>query len=231
MDVAIFVPLVESQAATEVARKVCAGCPVMEECRSFAVPIAELKGIWAGTSSADRKRLRTIGRDGAMSEVALEGVPEPSADELVVLDPELANEEPLAEPAPAPPTCVVCHHELEVERIRRRAVTCTNEDCQAEHRREHERQSKARLPRRGNGHVQPVGAPAVTAAPVAVALSDDAYPANGGGNHAGNGRGQVEDPQVPLEAVSAWLAALPPAVTAVELGTGWRLARTGATNR
>lgn len=231
MDVAIFVPETESRRSTELARKVCGRCPEVDACRFFAVPIPGLRGVWGATTSRDRGRLRNLGGGAAMSDQVLDDVPEPSAPELDALEAEeLDDVETSAEStARGPvPACAVCRQPLEPERVRRLAVTCSRQSCQAQHKRNLDQARKLRDKAKSNGHLEPERAPAVAATPVAVALSADAYHANGRGNHASNGWGQAENPQVPLEAVSAWLAALPPAVTAVELGTGWRLARTGA---
>ncbi len=42
----------------EAAKKVCATCPVATACRDYAVPVAELKGVWGGLSEVERRRLR-----------------------------------------------------------------------------------------------------------------------------------------------------------------------------
>jgi WhiB family redox-sensing transcriptional regulator len=39
------------------ARAICAGCPVTEECLSFALDDEDNVGIWAGTSAPQRRRL------------------------------------------------------------------------------------------------------------------------------------------------------------------------------
>jgi len=44
--------------ATEPAKEVCRACPVRAECRDYAVPVAELKGIWGGLAEVERQRLR-----------------------------------------------------------------------------------------------------------------------------------------------------------------------------
>ncbi len=159
MDVTLFVPEHETPRSTEVARKVCATCPQVEQCRDYAVPLPQLRGVWGGTSSEQRRRLRSMRRDGVMSEPALQDLPPPLAPELATLEAELANEElPVEVTAPEPvPACVVCHRPLEAERTRKGAVTCSRETCQVEHRRDRERRSKAR----SNGHRQPVAVPAV----------------------------------------------------------------------
>lgn len=38
---------------------ICWSCPVDNECLDFAVPRPSIEGIWAGTTTADRSRMRT----------------------------------------------------------------------------------------------------------------------------------------------------------------------------
>jgi WhiB family redox-sensing transcriptional regulator len=40
------------------AKRVCHGCPVRQACEDYAVPRAELHGIWGGLSPLERARLR-----------------------------------------------------------------------------------------------------------------------------------------------------------------------------
>ncbi|MGA2211480.1 MAG: WhiB family transcriptional regulator [Acidimicrobiales bacterium] len=40
------------------ARRVCARCPVADDCLQYALAHPSLKGIWAGTSERRRRRLR-----------------------------------------------------------------------------------------------------------------------------------------------------------------------------
>lgn len=39
------------------AKKICATCPVIQECREYALRNRERNGIWGGTSDADRRKL------------------------------------------------------------------------------------------------------------------------------------------------------------------------------
>lgn len=48
-------------ATTQYARRLCHGCPVQTDCLKWALDHKE-EGIWAGTTDADRERLR---KDGA----------------------------------------------------------------------------------------------------------------------------------------------------------------------
>jgi len=43
---------------TRLPRSVCARCPVRDDCREYAIPIRELRGIWGGMTEADRKAER-----------------------------------------------------------------------------------------------------------------------------------------------------------------------------
>ncbi|MCT2587775.1 WhiB family transcriptional regulator [Actinophytocola gossypii] len=40
------------------AKAVCAGCPVLDRCRDYAVGRPELSGIWGGTTARERVALR-----------------------------------------------------------------------------------------------------------------------------------------------------------------------------
>ncbi|MBB1029695.1 WhiB family transcriptional regulator [Dietzia sp. SLG310A2-38A2] len=46
------------------AKKLCAQCPVIEQCRAHAVAHRELYGVWGGMSEADRHRLAGRVRTG-----------------------------------------------------------------------------------------------------------------------------------------------------------------------
>lgn len=43
----------------EEARSVCRACPLRDECLSWALPQADLDGIWGGTTPPERRRIRT----------------------------------------------------------------------------------------------------------------------------------------------------------------------------
>jgi len=45
----------------EAAKGVCRSCPVVQDCRDYAVPLAELKGVWGGLGEVERRRLRAQG--------------------------------------------------------------------------------------------------------------------------------------------------------------------------
>jgi WhiB family transcriptional regulator, redox-sensing transcriptional regulator len=52
--------------SVEPAKAVCRACPVMAECREYALGIPDLKGVWGGLAEDERQRLRHQ-RDGAMA--------------------------------------------------------------------------------------------------------------------------------------------------------------------
>ena len=43
---------------TSQAKAICAGCPVLAECRAYALATPGLLGIWGGTTGQDRRRAR-----------------------------------------------------------------------------------------------------------------------------------------------------------------------------
>jgi WhiB family transcriptional regulator, redox-sensing transcriptional regulator len=45
-------------ASTETAKAVCRSCPVLEDCREYALAVVGLKGVWGGLAEVERKRLR-----------------------------------------------------------------------------------------------------------------------------------------------------------------------------
>lgn len=58
----LFFPPGEAGLATQrqvaQAKALCARCPVMEQCRDWAVTSGESEGIWGGTTPAERRVLR-----------------------------------------------------------------------------------------------------------------------------------------------------------------------------
>lgn len=55
VDPEIFYPASEEEA--EVAKTVCAACPVREACLEFALASRERDGVWGGATERDRRRL------------------------------------------------------------------------------------------------------------------------------------------------------------------------------
>jgi len=67
-DVELFFPVgVAGPAAWQVgqAKAICAGCPVREECRSFALRTGQDHGIWGGLTAGERRALRRQEARGA----------------------------------------------------------------------------------------------------------------------------------------------------------------------
>jgi WhiB family redox-sensing transcriptional regulator len=55
-DVELFFPANEEEA--DVAKAVCASCPVREPCLEFALAARQLEGVWGGLTDTERRRLR-----------------------------------------------------------------------------------------------------------------------------------------------------------------------------
>lgn len=67
-DVEVFFPVgVAGPAVWQVsqAKAICAGCPVREECLSFALRTGQDHGIWAGLTAEERRALRRDEARGA----------------------------------------------------------------------------------------------------------------------------------------------------------------------
>ena len=47
-------------ASTTKAREICSTCQVGGQCLAYALADAELSGVWGGTTTQERKRLRTM---------------------------------------------------------------------------------------------------------------------------------------------------------------------------
>jgi len=61
----VFFPPSEDEAAAMPAKKICAVCPVKEQCLEYALTTNQTEGVWGGMSSGDRRRLRRRLRDRA----------------------------------------------------------------------------------------------------------------------------------------------------------------------
>lgn len=60
-DPELFFPLTETGLALEqitLAKKICARCPVAQECLTYALDNGERTGIWGGTTPHERRALR-----------------------------------------------------------------------------------------------------------------------------------------------------------------------------
>jgi WhiB family redox-sensing transcriptional regulator len=62
-DSEVFFPPSEDEAAAMAAKKICAACPVQEQCLQYALATNQTEGVWGGLSSGDRRRLRRRIRD------------------------------------------------------------------------------------------------------------------------------------------------------------------------
>ena len=68
MDSSCFFPPDRERATTAAARiagakKVCADCPVLVECRAFALRVREPYGVWGGLSEQEREEIRGLPAD------------------------------------------------------------------------------------------------------------------------------------------------------------------------
>lgn len=55
--IAVFFP--ERGDDVNVARNICRGCPVLDECRAYALSApSQLQGVWGGLTNGDRRRMR-----------------------------------------------------------------------------------------------------------------------------------------------------------------------------
>ena len=60
-DPELFFPIAQGSAADRqisTALRVCAGCPVRQQCLDFAIQTGEAHGIWGGTTADERIRAR-----------------------------------------------------------------------------------------------------------------------------------------------------------------------------
>jgi WhiB family transcriptional regulator, redox-sensing transcriptional regulator len=57
----------EKGGSTREAKRVCVGCAVRSECLEFALRNDERFGIWGGLSERERRRLRMMRREAAIS--------------------------------------------------------------------------------------------------------------------------------------------------------------------
>lgn len=71
MDVSVFYPKAApgrrgryDPADVAAAKAICRGCPVRDQCLSWALSTGEQWGIWGGHTSAERDRLHRMGLTG-----------------------------------------------------------------------------------------------------------------------------------------------------------------------
>jgi WhiB family redox-sensing transcriptional regulator len=62
-DASLFFPAGEEESLAESAKRICAVCPVREECLQYALATNQSEGVWGGMSAGDRRRLRRRLRD------------------------------------------------------------------------------------------------------------------------------------------------------------------------
>jgi WhiB family redox-sensing transcriptional regulator len=53
-----FFPSPEDVQGIAQAKEVCAGCPVLEECLSYAIETRQTEGVWGGHTTKERTKLR-----------------------------------------------------------------------------------------------------------------------------------------------------------------------------
>lgn len=58
VDVRVFFPERGDAFGFSVARAICGRCPVRSECLADALSYPDSEGVWAGTTAADRRRMR-----------------------------------------------------------------------------------------------------------------------------------------------------------------------------
>lgn len=62
VDTELFFP--DKGGAPSPAKDICAACPVITQCRDYALADPSLWGVWGGTTTVDRQRIRA-GRKAA----------------------------------------------------------------------------------------------------------------------------------------------------------------------
>ncbi|MER5507604.1 WhiB family transcriptional regulator [Streptomyces sp. NPDC059690] len=58
-DPELFFPLAETERATARARAVCRRCPVLLDCRDWAIRHGETDGIWGDTTASQRRAIHS----------------------------------------------------------------------------------------------------------------------------------------------------------------------------
>ena len=62
-DPELWFPVMElEQNNAKIAKAFCAGCPVQNECLTYALNVGEMHGIWGGLTPKNRQRLLSRGR-------------------------------------------------------------------------------------------------------------------------------------------------------------------------
>jgi WhiB family transcriptional regulator, redox-sensing transcriptional regulator len=58
-DPELFFPEAGDKRQAATAKEVCARCPVLSDCRTWALGVTGLAGIWGGTSQSEREKWRS----------------------------------------------------------------------------------------------------------------------------------------------------------------------------
>ena len=69
----MFFPDEGDTAAIAYAKSICQGCPVIEECLTYAVEMNQTEGIWGGTTKQERRRLRRRWLAALAADIAVGG--------------------------------------------------------------------------------------------------------------------------------------------------------------
>ncbi|MFF4906364.1 WhiB family transcriptional regulator [Streptomyces sp. NPDC001260] len=62
-DPELFFPLAETERATARARAVCRRCPVLLDCRDWAIRHGETDGVWGDTTASQRRAIHSAALD------------------------------------------------------------------------------------------------------------------------------------------------------------------------
>ena len=57
VDPEVFYPDEEDEAGAEIAKQICAACPVREVCLEHAIAVREKWGVWGGLTARERRRI------------------------------------------------------------------------------------------------------------------------------------------------------------------------------
>ena len=61
----LFFPESRDVRAERQAKKICAGCPVVQDCLEYAIEAGEEFGVWGGTTELERRHMMSIPRRNA----------------------------------------------------------------------------------------------------------------------------------------------------------------------
>lgn len=60
-----------THANNNLAKKLCAQCPVINICRNYAIEADEAFGVWGGMTAGERRRAKRIHKDGRVKDLQL----------------------------------------------------------------------------------------------------------------------------------------------------------------